>query len=57
MVLPMIIFILAATNSMKLWLLICIFPAEMVERLWFYLRLDVLTPNNQMARDFKKALN
>jgi DMSO reductase anchor subunit len=56
MVFPMIIFIMAATNSMKLWLLVCIFLAEMVERLWFYLRLDVLTPNNQMARDFKKAL-
>jgi DMSO reductase anchor subunit len=57
MVFPMIIFLITATNSMKFWLLASIFSAEMVERLWFYLRLDVLTPNNQMARDFNKALD
>jgi hypothetical protein len=53
----MVIFLISATNSMKFWLLASIFSAEMVERLWFYLRLDVLTPNNQMARDFNKALD
>jgi Fe-S-cluster-containing dehydrogenase component len=38
------------------WLLASMAAAEGIDRLWFYLDIDVSTPNNQMARDFDKAL-
>lgn len=52
---PMTILLMISTDRAGLWLLVCMVFAEIVERFWFYLTLDVLTPNNQMSRDFTKA--
>lgn len=55
--LPVAVYLLSESPEKLWWMTISIFFSEGLQRLWFYLDLDIPTPDNQTARDFDRALD